>query len=58
VRNDRVVTWLRFRRTLLPGYGRVAGTASGYNYSKGKAGYATTWDETTLNAFLTRPRPS
>lgn len=36
-------------------YGRVAGTASGYSYSKGMAAYATTWDETTLDAFLTRP---
>jgi cytochrome c len=36
-------------------FGRTAGTVAGYSYSKAMAAYAKTWDEATLDTFLTAP---
>ena len=36
-------------------FGRVAGTAPGFRYSKAMVGYAKRWDDQTLDAFLAAP---
>jgi cytochrome c len=37
-------------------YGRKAGTLAGYNYTDAMKNSGFTWDETTLNTYLTNPR--
>ncbi len=36
--------------------GREAGTVEGYKYSKAMLGSGLTWDEETLDTFLTKPK--
>ncbi len=36
--------------------GRKAGTLEGYNYSAGMKDYGATWDEKTLDTYLTKPK--
>jgi len=36
--------------------GRTAGTAEGYKYSKAMKGAGVTWNEETLDKFLTKPK--